>query len=90
MQVQVQDLGQKNNISILEGELKKYKEELFEKPHAIVLNKCDLEEAKPYIEEFQASRNVPTFIVSAKERIGLSCLLDHLFTVPLSLEETKG
>lgn len=41
-----------DDLNVLRGELSKYKEDLLDRPYLVVLNKCDTEESKEYLEEF--------------------------------------
>lgn len=41
-----------DDLKVLRKELAKYNEELLERPYLVVLNKCDTEESKEFLEEF--------------------------------------
>ncbi len=41
-----------DDLNVLRNELSKYNEELLDRPYIVVLNKCDTEESKEFLEEF--------------------------------------
>ena len=64
----------------LNKELKLYSNELAKKPQLVVLNKCDLEQAKDNIKKFKKHiRCVKVFTVSAKTGEGVKELLNAVY-----------
>ena len=72
----------------INGELKKYNENLFDKPQIIIANKMDMPNAKKYLEQFKdkLDRNQPVYPISAITNEGLDKLLlaiaDKLDSIP--------
>lgn len=62
----------------LRFELEQYEVGLSRRPHAIVGNKLDVEGAEETLAELRARISLPVFAISAKHRIGIEPLLDHL------------
>lgn len=62
----------------LKFELEQYEVGLSRRPHAIVGNKLDVEGAEETLAELRTRIDLPVFAISAKYRIGIEPLLDHL------------
>ncbi|XP_065561742.1 GTPase Obg-like isoform X2 [Artemia franciscana] len=68
-------------LEILEHELREYKDELVERPFAVVGNKIDVPEAqenKEVLENYCQQRNIQLFSISAKEGKSLGPLLQYV------------
>ena len=65
-------------LADLKFELEHYEVGLSRRPHAIVANKLDVEGSEETLAELRARVDLPVFAISAKHRIGIEPLLDHL------------
>ena len=81
------DLSQPDPIhqfEALQFELEQYEKGLSKRPHAILANKIDTEEAKANLEgfeEYAGSINVPVFQISGKMGLNLSSVLKFIRTL---------
>lgn len=74
----------------IKSELAKYDEKLINKPHIIIANKMDMEEAHQNLEKFKVEfKDEKIFEVSALMQTGLDELINHLADMVDSLEEVK-
>lgn len=62
----------------LRFELEQYEPGLSQRPHAILGNKVDVDGAEDVLAELQEKVDLPVFAVSAKYRLGIEPLLNHL------------
>ncbi|KAK7114355.1 mitochondrial ribosome-associated GTPase 2-like [Littorina saxatilis] len=65
-------------LNDLKFELEQYEEGLSKRPHAIIGNKLDVEGSEETLAELKARIDLPVFAISAKHRLGIEPLLDHL------------
>ncbi|MBI3307172.1 MAG: 50S ribosome-binding GTPase [Candidatus Omnitrophica bacterium] len=63
-----------DGLKILRKEIEIYRKEFLEIPTAVVVNKMDLPEAKEKTKKFNAGKDVPKFLVSAKTGEGMAAL----------------
>lgn len=77
------------DFTILRNEMGSYNPELLEKPFIVALNKADCIESKEPIEQFQkrfSERPDQIFVLSAKEKIGLTGFIEALRKLSLAKE----
>ncbi|KAK6185148.1 hypothetical protein SNE40_007443 [Patella caerulea] len=79
-----------HQLEALKYELEQYQVGLSERPHAIIGNKIDVEGAKEKLEILKSSINLPVFVISGKNKIGIDNLLIHLRQLYDKYGEKKG
>lgn len=70
-----------DDLNVLRQELAKYKEELLDRPYIVVLNKCDTEESKEFLEEFHQKYDLDKsalFEISAVSYQGTDVLVEAI------------
>ncbi len=79
-----------DDLESIKEELEKYDEKLINKPHVIIANKMDMEDAKANLEKFkQKYPDEEIFEVSAIQNVGLEKLVLRLQDLVDSLDEVK-
>ena len=68
----------RDDFEKINHELQEYSEELYFKNKLVVVNKMDLPEAKGNLKKFKRKYKIPVIEISAKEKIGLTKLVDSI------------
>lgn len=80
----------KEGYNILRETLEKYQPALLEIPHAVVVNKMDLKEARERVEREKFRPVVPLFLVSAETGEGLEALMASVTHALKGAEVSRG